>query len=87
MRLIDLDEALQATNKEVWWTESKSAAVRHFLLKRPKVDAVEVVRCKDCKHWDMEHCSDGQGWCAKVVGYRYGSWYCAAGKRKDNGKE
>ena len=24
----------------------------------PTVDAVEVVRCKDCKHWDKE-----TGWC------------------------
>ena len=24
----------------------------------PEVDAVEVVRCKDCRHWDSE-----TGWC------------------------
>ena len=41
-RLISLDEALEATHKEVFWTESEAAAVRSFLLKRPKVDAVEV---------------------------------------------
>ena len=46
------------------------------------VDAVEVVLCKDCAHWDAEHCSDGQGWCPKVVGYRHGGWYCAAGERR-----
>ena len=42
-RLISLDEALEATHKEVFWTESEQAAVRSFLVKRPKVDAVEVV--------------------------------------------
>lgn len=41
------------------------------------------VRCRDCKSWDTEHCSDGQGWCPNVVGYRHGDWYCAAGERKD----
>ena len=42
-RLISLDEALEATHKEVFWTESEQAAVRSFLVKRPKVDTVEVV--------------------------------------------
>ena len=52
----------------------------------PTVDAVEVVRCRDCKHYDTNYCSDGQGWCSKVVGYRYGGWFCAAGERiSDNG--
>ncbi len=48
-RLIYLDEALEATHKEVFWTESEQAAVRSFLVKRPKVDAVEVpCHCCDC---------------------------------------
>lgn len=42
-RLISLDDALNATREEVYWTESEAAAVRSFLVKRPKVDAVEVV--------------------------------------------
>lgn len=43
-RLISLDEALKATHREIYWTESQQAAVRSFLVKQPKVDAVEVVR-------------------------------------------
>lgn len=42
-RLISLDEALDATHREVFWTESEAAAVRSFLVKQPKVDAEEVV--------------------------------------------
>lgn len=48
-RLISLDEAMKATHHEIYWTESQQAAVRSFLVKQTKVDAVEVVRCKDCK--------------------------------------
>ena len=61
-RLICLDEAMQATHNEIWWTESQQAAVRSFLVKLPRVDAVEVVhgrwekaeyhgflRCARCK--------------------------------------
>ena len=42
-RLIDLDKAFEAINQEVWWTESEKAYFRSFLVKQPKVDAVEVV--------------------------------------------
>jgi hypothetical protein len=42
-RLISLDVAMEATHKEIWWTESQQAAVRSFLVKLPRVDAVEVV--------------------------------------------
>ena len=42
----------------------------------------ELVHCSECQHWDTENCSDGQGWCPKVMGYRTGKWYCAAGKGK-----
>lgn len=43
-RLIYLDEALAATYKEVWFSESEAAAIRSFLLKLPRVDAVEISR-------------------------------------------
>jgi hypothetical protein len=85
-RLISLDEALEATHKEVFWTESEQAAVRSFLVKQPKVDAVEVVRCKDCKHRDEAGC------CTPPIISAYG-WdhlepkdndYCSYGERKDN---
>ena len=51
-RLISLDEALKATHCEIYWTESQQAAVRSFLVQQPRVAAVEVVRCKDCKSYD-----------------------------------
>ena len=52
----------------------------------PTVDAVEVVRCKDCKHWlkDVPGCTDTVGrceWANYMVG---GSGYCVYGERKDN---
>lgn len=41
-RLIDCEQAKRATYEEIFWTESEQAAVRNFLAKLPKVDAVEV---------------------------------------------
>lgn len=69
-RLISIDEALKATHSELYWTESQQAAVRSFLVKQPKVDAVEL----PCKVGDMVYRKDG-AW--NVVGFecnRGGGW-------------
>jgi hypothetical protein len=42
------------------------------------VDAVPVVRCKDCKYYMTIHCTC-DGCCISD------DWYCADGERKDNG--
>lgn len=46
----------------------------HFKTGR---DLVEVVRCKDCKHYMTIHCTC-DGCCISD------DWYCADGERKDN---
>lgn len=52
----------------------------------PTVDAVEVVRCGDCKYWDtiagstfapMHH------QCKVIRLMTTGTWYCPSGERKD----
>lgn len=50
MRLIDADAACEATHRETYLTESAQAAYRAFIRSQPTVDAVLVVRCKDCRH-------------------------------------
>ena len=89
-RLIPLDEALKATHSEIYWTESQQAAVRSFLVKQPKVDAVEVVRCKDCKHCKVcypEKQIDKeatQGWfCKEHKSYRKPDDFCSYGERRE----
>lgn len=54
----------------------------------PTVDAVEVVRCKDCKHYDMGVClkiySDGNVHSAAWQSRRPDD-FCSYGERKDCG--
>lgn len=49
----------------------------HWLQNAPAVDAVEVVRCKDCEYWDFGDC------------YRLElsspDDFCSHGKRKNDG--
>lgn len=55
----------------------------------PTVDAVEVVRCKDCRAWDrgriscegLARCNSGEG----GIRYRSGSDYCSKGVRVSDG--
>lgn len=51
--------------------------------KMPPVDAVEVVRCKDCKHW--EQMSVDIGVCHENGCDWLKTGYCSNGKRKDGG--
>lgn len=48
MRLIDADKLLEVLNKK---SVPFNASVNDAILTAPTVDAVEVVRCKDCKHF------------------------------------
>ena len=60
--------------------------VKHASEEAPAVDAVPVVRCKDCKHWlkDVPGCTDIVGRC-EWANYMVGAvGYCVYGERKDN---
>ena len=54
----------------------------------PTVDAVEVVRCKDCNHAivNVNHIDKPLICCkTKMVGTTEEDWFCADGKRKKDG--
>ena len=51
------------------------------LDKQPTVDAVPVVRCKDCRY--QEHEQPGMVYCPAVVGgWVDNDWFCAGGERR-----
>ena len=50
------------------------------LWELPAVDAVEVVRCKDCKHWE-----DGWlGYCTKCHTAMHYDGFCSYGERRED---
>ena len=57
--------------------------VKFDIMEEPAVDAVEVVRCKDCKHCDPEnyHCDHPMGTAAPLR--RKPDDFCSYGKRKE----
>lgn len=82
-----VDLALHKPNAETEFANYEQADV-----KTPTVDAVEVVRCKDCKHWT--HVEDGMGDCTNRRFHLDGHVdptmkaddFCSCGERKDNDK-
>ena len=82
MRLIDAD-ALKNDNWNVFEDEH-GLPVAYVLVEdvrhAPTVDAVEVVRCKDCKWWEDWRCTNKNGAGCTVFN---GDWFCCAGERKE----
>lgn len=52
----------------------------------PSVDAVEVVRCKDCENWDTDWCpshsAKGEHWCGMIDLVTEPDFFCGYGERK-----
>jgi hypothetical protein len=89
-RLIDFEQAKRATYEEIFWTESEQAVVRNFLAKLPKVDAVEVFRCKECKYCDRyKNWSGKEYWGCTWIPDEYhvvdADHFCSYGERKEDG--
>lgn len=72
-RLIDADKLLEVLNKK---SVPFNANVNDAILNAPTVDAVEVVRCENCRHDNN---------CEIQYAAQAGSkFFCAYGERKKN---
>ena len=49
----------------------------------PTVDAVEVVRCKNCESYDASGCYEGFGWCFLHEKGKMDNDYCSCGAKMD----
>lgn len=91
MRLIDADRLSEAIHENVIAMYEESVAAKEDCLREiedaPTVDAVPVVRCKDCK----SSCKDGNGRTCEGYWYELSEFAvlvkdddsCSYGKRKD----
>lgn len=88
-RLIDADalhrefiDFIRASNnKTPNWNDAVS-----LVGSAPTVDAVQVVRCKDCEYYgeDGDSVMDGIYKRCSICGkWHTGSWYCASGERRE----
>lgn len=94
-KLIELDAAVAETWKDTEYTDPLNVmtALRDRLEALPTVDAVPVVRCKDCKHRptgtnrdDLEFPDEKCPCQCEDFWYSWkpsDNWYCGNGERKD----
>ena len=78
MRLIDADALMYEANSDgaYGYVDAKQ------ISDAPTVDAVPVVRCKDCKYHEDEEI--GMVYCPNALGGWVGeNWFCADGEREE----
>ena len=85
MKLIDADAFLKdiltaGIGKTV--IEYSECDIGYMIRKRPTIDAVPVVRCRECKHHEDEEI--GMVYCPNMIGgWVVENWFCADGERKE----
>ena len=86
MRLIDADAFLKdiltaGIGKTI--IEYSESNIGYMIRKRPTIDAVPVVRCRECKWWqeddDVGHCDNPDG----LDNYAKPDDFCSYGERKE----
>lgn len=55
MRLIDADALIGELNNTYLYGGEARSAVYEKIGEQPTINAVEVVRCKDCKHYELDY--------------------------------
>jgi len=101
MRLIDADALMDKHRKEEreryggTFVVGDNRFMQRF-MDAPTVDAVPVVRCKDCKWWDndenspygycmaMKHGYNSANWEIGIYRKYKGDFYCADGEKKED---
>lgn len=83
MRLIDADALADAMFEQ---RKNYPQWVANTIGEMPVIDAVPVVRCKDCKHWyfaDNRIPSEQENVCGRNGIVVTPDWFCADGERQD----
>lgn len=94
MRLIDADKLIVEIKTCLWDWESVNGIESKTVLNQtitdienmPSIDAVPVIRCKDCKYARMTYdgeCKYCDVWFPDEAEYLDGDYYCASAERKE----
>lgn len=83
MRLIDLDsDYIQETLYRRGFKTRQD--IKEWLNNAPTIDAVPVVRCRDCKQGEIDDPDfPDQYYCRAGCGWNNGGFYCAYGEWKE----
>lgn len=87
-RLIDADKLLAEIKTLPIMSNWGESFFPQLVQGQPTIDAVEVVRCKDCVYWDDDPDTYGanygpKGKCMKSFETMYADDFCSCGERRD----
>jgi hypothetical protein len=82
MLLIDVNALIEESESGGWDIDLKE--LRMILKYVPTIDAVPVVRCKECEYYNITCCSSGTGWCENMDMGVSDDFYCANGAKITN---
>ena len=81
-RPIDADALFAEFENVDWYNNAdRDEIAERLVLQAPTIDAVSVVRCKECRYWEMRN--SPRGWCVVHQGYVSPQYFCADGERKE----
>lgn len=87
MRLIDADALIQKRNHAKKYSPEMYVIGQGYVMDAPTIDAVQVVRCGECGHYDTTGypaLNLGTGWCDKMDRGVHDDFYCSYGERKES---
>ena len=95
MRLIDADALKDSMYHEAFETDSElqkwdsGCWIRYKMFENrldmaPTVDAMPVVRCGECSHYNISGCSEGFGWCEKIDRGVTDGHFCSYGEKRED---
>ena len=83
MRLIDADEIIKRSHDVIIGNGTKHRCFDTTLIHEiPTVDAVQVIRCKECKYyrWEIDMCDEPHSTAHNIV---HEDDYCSRAERKE----
>lgn len=91
MRLIDADALKSKVQAQEWKRDPAVMLALDWIYmlinEQPAIDAVPVVRCKECGHYDttgFPALNPGTGWCDKMGRGVHDDFYCANGAKMES---
>ena len=60
---------------------------RQIIDDMPTIDAIKIIKCKDCKHYDTLGYRGRYGWCWEVESEMFDDCYCGKALILDNNKK
>lgn len=82
-KLIYADTVVEKLSELILLDDHEKKVLESFVETCMAVDAVPVVRCKECVIYNTKGCAEGFGWCEAYDNGRMDNDFCSFGSKMD----